>query len=178
MLDFIRSFKKKKTLNKAELIARFNDHPEHQWIINDPTISRLVRILCDSWTTEVYEFLASGNEILIVKAQGQLASAMSSINKTNVVLAYPDLVAILRSASPMRGVAILAHEIGHIVKEHSKRKITNLEAQIEADRVAFEMGFGEDLEQVLIEHEHSIDCRVRIAKLTQYYYSSKNEISE
>ncbi len=175
MLDFLKPFKKTKTVDRATLVQRFIDHPEHEWIKRDPTVSRLVRILCDSWTDEVYRFLAQGHEILIIKAQGQLASAMSSVNKTNVVLAYPDLVSILRSASPMRGVAILAHEIGHIVKEHSKRKITNIEAQIEADKVAFDMGFGEDLEQVLIEHEHSIDCRVRIAKLTQYYYAAKKQ---
>ncbi len=175
MLDFLKPFRKTKIIDRSTLVQRFLNHSEHEWIKRDPTVSRLIRILCDSWTDEVYQFLANGNEILIIRAQGQLASAMSSVNKTNVVLAYPDLVSILRSASPMRGVAILAHEIGHIVKEHSKRKISNLEAQIEADKVAFEMGFGEDLELVLLEHEHSIDCRVRIAKLTQYYYASKKQ---
>tara|TARA_R110000868_G_scaffold397624_2_gene670361 strand:+ start:365 stop:907 length:543 start_codon:yes stop_codon:yes gene_type:complete len=172
MLEVLKSLRPKKAHDKAAIIKRFMAHPEHQWFANDPTLSRLMAIFCDSWTKDVYDYFAAGNEVLIIAGQGHLACAMSSVKQTNIILAFPDLVQILKSASPMRGVAILAHELGHLINNHSTRKISAIEAQIEADQLAFDMGFGRDLEQVLLEYEHSLDCRVRVARLTQLYYSN------
>lgn len=176
MLEAFRNFRQTKSVNRAKIIESFMQHPEHQWFAADPTLSRLFKIFCDSWHHDVFTYFAKGNEVLILAAQGHLACAMTSQSKTNVILAFPDLIAILRSASPIRGLAILAHEMGHLVHEHSKRKISNIEAQVEADEFAFHMGFGRELEQVLLEYEHSLDCRVRVARLTQLYFAqSKNQ---
>ncbi len=117
------------------------------------------------------EFLNRRGEILILQAEGHLACAMAPVRNANVILAFPDLIQILRSASPIRGLGILAHELGHLVLNHSKRAIPAIDAQVEADEFAFNLGYGRELEQVLHEYEHSIECRVRIARLTQLYYS-------
>lgn len=173
MLNLIRNLRSPPKLSQSMIVERFFNHPEHQWFAKDPILSRLMRLYCESWNQSVIDFMAQGNEVLILKGEGHLACAMAPVRNANVILAFPDLVNILRSASPIRGLAILAHEMGHLILEHSKRTIGNLEAQVEADEFAFRLGYGRELEQVLLEHEHSIDCRVRIARLTQLYYATK-----
>ena len=83
------------------------------------------------------------------------------------------MIKILRSASPDHGLAILAHELGHIYYQHTEFKTETLKAQIEADDFAFELGFGEKLQDVLLDHNESIDCRVRISKLTAKLITAK-----
>lgn len=170
MFNILRNFKSTPKQSREVVIKQFMEHPQHQWFAKDPILSRLFKIFCDSWPDQVVEFIAN-KKVLILQAEGHLACAMAPVRHSSVVLAFPDLINILRSASPIRGVAILAHEMGHLVLNHSSRKISNIEAQVEADEFAFHMGFGRELEQVLLEYEHSLDCRVRIARLTQLYYT-------
>lgn len=167
----LERFKRRKQLNKSEIIAQFLAHPQHQWFARDPLLSRLFKLFCDAWSPEVIDFINRRGEILILQAEGHLACAMAPVRESNVVLAFPDLVNILHSASPIRALAILAHEFGHLILEHSKRNIPAIDAQVEADEFAFRLGFGVELEQVLHEYEHSIECRVRIARLTSLYYA-------
>lgn len=173
MFSMLRNFKSTPKVSRQAVVQQFMEHPEHQWFAKDPTLSRLFKIFCESWSDQIIEFIAK-EEVLILQAEGHLACAMAPVRHANVILAFPDLVNVLRSASPIRGLAILAHEMGHLVLKHSHRKISNIEAQVEADEFAFHMGFGRELEQVLLEYEHSIDCRVRVARLTQLYYSQNN----
>lgn len=168
-------FKFRKSVTKPsreETIKRFMTHPQHRWFANDPALARLFKLFCDSWNEQIIEFINQNDDVLILQAEGHLACAMAPVREANVILAFPDLVSVLRSASPIRALAILAHEMGHLVLNHSKRKISNIEAQVEADEFAFNLGYGRELEQVLLEYEHSIDCRVRVARLTQLYFSS------
>ena len=83
---------------------------------------------------------------------------------------------ILRSPSIYHGIAILAHELGHIYYQHTEQKIDTLKAQIEADDFAFELGLGEELQEILLDHVHSVDCRVRISKLTSKLISERNQL--
>lgn len=171
MFSMLRSFKSAPKVTRQTVIKQFMEHPEHQWFAKDPVLSRLFKVFCDSWSDQLVAFIAK-EEVLILKAEGHLACALAPVRDANVILAFPDLVKVLRSASPIRALAILAHELGHLVLKHSSRKISNIEAQVEADEFAFHMGYGRELEQVLLEYEHSVDCRVRVARLTQLYYAN------
>src|SRR5690606_2109203 len=138
MFSMIRNLRPKTPkLSKAMVLERFFAHPEHQWFAQDPALRRLFQLFTDSWNQQIFDYLAQEQEILFLRAEGHLACAMAPMNNTNVILAFPDLINILRSASPIRALAILAHEMGHLILGHSKRKISNLEAQIEADEFAF-----------------------------------------
>jgi predicted Zn-dependent protease len=61
---------------------------------------------------------------------------------------------------------MIAHELGHIMYEHGKKSIDTLTAQVEADRFAISLGYGEELEQFLLAQPESIEMRTRLAYLT------------
>jgi hypothetical protein len=86
---------------------------------------------------------------------------------------FPELIQLLKSASAFHGIAILAHELGHIYHQHTEQKIDTLTAQIEADEFALDLGFGEELQEVLLDHAHSVDCRVRISRITSKLLTKK-----
>ena len=50
------------------------------------------------------------------------------------------------------------------------KKIDPLEAQIEADNFACHLGLGIELQEVLLEHKNSIDCRTRVSFLTAEFF--------
>ena len=69
-----------------------------------------------------------------------------------------------------RGRFTLAHELGHIFYGHSNRKIDILEAQVEADKFAIELGFENEIESFLQGLPESLEKRVRLSYVTSYIF--------
>ena len=173
------NFFKKMTLkdgekNKRErLLTAFLSDPNHQWIAEDRLIRRGITILVDSFDDKHVDFFLK-HPTFFIPCQAHLSCAIGRTQNHHLILVFPELMQILRSASILQGIAILAHELGHIYYQHTEQKIDTLKAQIEADDFAFKLGFGEELQEILLGHAHSIDCRVRISKLTSKLISEKN----
>lgn len=150
---------------KEKLIDKLLNDPNHDWIKNDKIMSRSFIELWAQLKLHHIEFFLK-NEVFFIKCNALLSCAIGKTGNHQLILVFPDLIKILRSASPDHGLAILAHELGHIYYQHTEFKIETLKAQIEADDFAFELGFGEELQDILLDHNDSIDCKVRVSKLT------------
>ena len=157
---------------KIDFKLSFLNDPNHQWINEDRTIKRSFEILLDSLNSKQIEFFIQ-HPTYMIPCQAHLSCAIGRTQNHHLILVFPELIQILKSASAFHGIAILAHELGHIYYQHTENKIDTLTAQIEADHFAFELGFGEELQEVLLDHVHSLDCRVRISRLTAELITQK-----
>ena len=158
--------------NKEDFVKKFFSEPDHQWILDDYYIKRAIENLLRSMKDEHINFFAK-NKTYLIPCQANLSCAIGKTNNHHLILVFPELIKLLKSGSSSHGMAVLAHEFGHIFHQHTENKIENLVAQIEADQFALDFGFGEELQEILLDHADSIDCRVRIAKLTSTLISNK-----
>jgi hypothetical protein len=167
MLELFKRYRlSRRTQKHHESFKQYflKDH-NHQWIKEDSTTTRSISILLDSLNENHIQFF-NKHPTYLIPCQAHLSCAIGRTQNHHLILIFPELIQLLKSASAFQGVAILAHELGHIYHQHTENKIDTLTAQIEADQFAYDLGFGEELQEVLLDHVHSIDCRVRISRLT------------
>lgn len=163
--------KNKKNL-KGSFKQKFFEDKNHQWINEDRLIKRAIEILLDSLNDSQIEYF-NRHKTYMIPCQAQLSCAIGKTQNHHLILIFPELIQLLKSASSFHGMAVLAHELGHIYHQHTENKIDTLTAQIEADQFALDLGFGEELQEILLDHIHSVDCRVRISKITAQLVSQK-----
>jgi hypothetical protein len=164
MFHLLKKFGRNK-MTKKQFIEHFFNLNDHDWIRKDEIIKRSFSILLNELNDQEIHFFTK-NPVCFVPCEAKLSCAIGSTNQFKLILVFKELKTLLVSASYLHGVAILAHELGHLYYGHTENKINALDAQIEADYFAYKLGFGEELQEVLLDHVHSIDCRVRISKLT------------
>lgn len=156
--------------NRVQLRAkeRYRKHllsrSEHLWIKEDKYAMRIFDILIDSLDTATLKAL-NKLDIYFTVGEGRLACTITPPKRANIVMIYPNLLQLMRSGAPTHAVAVLAHEIGHIVLNHNKRSISPLQAQLEADRFAAEAGFADELHDVLLDHKEWPFCEERLTAL-------------
>ncbi|MCK5073236.1 MAG: hypothetical protein KAQ98_07390 [Bacteriovoracaceae bacterium] len=154
-----------------DALSRFIENPFHNWIKSDKIIHRAFSILFSSMPDNV--LLHFQKKILIcLKASGQQACTLTPPSNSEIIIIFPDLEKLLKSASPFHGIAVLAHEIGHIIHNHSNMVINPIKAQIEADTIAHEMGFGKELLEQLLSFPETHEYNLRI----RYLHSLLREI--
>jgi hypothetical protein len=176
MIEFLKKhIGKEETLTnkKKRFLESFLNDPNHSWMNEDRLVKRAIGILVDALKENHIDFFFK-HPTFLIPCQAHLSCAIGSTKNHHLILIFPELIQILRSARIHHGVAILAHELGHIYYQHTEQKIDTLKAQIEADDFAFQIGFGEELQEILLDHASSVDCRVRISKLTSKLIAEKN----
>ncbi|MBC7538351.1 MAG: M48 family metalloprotease [Bacteriovorax sp.] len=157
---------------KEDFKKTFLRDANHQWVSEDRVTRRSIETLLDSLNNKQIHFFIK-HPTFMIPCQAHLSCAIGRTQNHHLILVFPELIQILKSASAFHGIAILAHELGHIYHQHTENKIDTLTAQIQADLFAFDLGFGEELQEVLLDHVHSVDCRVRIARLTSLLLTQK-----
>jgi hypothetical protein len=176
MIEYIKKWIPKKDKDKAKESFRsdfFNGH-NHEWINQDPALKRGFSLLIDSLTHEHIQFFYA-HPTYFIPCQAQLSCAVGKTKNHHIILVFPELITLLKTSGIFHGISVLAHEMGHIYHQHTEKRIDPLTAQIEADRFAFLLGFGEELQEVLLDHAYSIDCRVRISRLTSEIISLRGK---
>ena len=163
------------TQTKENFIKNFLSEHDHQWITEDQYVRRAIENLLLSMTEEHIKFFTK-NKTYLIPCQAHLSCAIGKTSNNHLILVFPELIKLLKSGSSSHGMAVLAHEFGHIFHQHTENKIETLTAQIEADQFAFNLGFGEELQEILLDHANDVDCRVRIAKLTSALIATKGYI--
>lgn len=162
-----------RSVSREDFIRNFISDPNHAWIREDKEICRGIIELLNSLQDKHIQFFHR-HPTYLIPCQAHLSCAIGRTKNHHLILVFPELRQLLKSASIYHGLAVLAHELGHIYYQHTENRIETLTAQIEADDFAFQLGFGEELQDILVEHAESVDCRVRIAKLTSKIISQHN----
>lgn len=159
-----------KNKSKSELIAEFLDLPEHKWLLDDKFIHANFYDFLTTLPKNLLQKLIKVNGVRYFPSTGKYGCAINS-SGFNVVLVFPEIINLLKSTAKSNFKGILAHELGHIILGHGHRSLTQLEAQVEADRFACELGFLDDIEEFLMDCPESIEKRVRLSYLTSYIYN-------
>lgn len=139
-------------------------NPHHYWITEDRYIKASIEDFIEMLPAHVIKFLAL-KDISMVLSTGRYGLSLNSAGK-GVILVFPELKKMLMTPLPTDGFVILAHEIGHLYYGHHESPIDVMEAQVEADRFAIQLGLAEDLESFLLEQPDSTEKRVRLSNLT------------
>lgn len=171
LITFLRKNRQTTQTPKLSFQELFYQNPLHQWILEDKYLSRGVQLFLDALTPlDQQNILARKRQLILTPASGRYSCAMNGTDKFEFIIVFPDLVQILRSAAPERGVAILLHEAGHLTRRHSERSLTALEAQLEADRFCAKRGYAQALRDFLTDlpMNDEIDLRLRYLETLNY----------
>lgn len=180
MIEYIKRLSKKINIEKKTQITpslsgnrfsqNFYNRPHHQWIAQNKSVKRVFDTLLEyiGLNPEIDHKLGKNKNIIFQTASGKLACSINQEHSSNMIIVFPDLIEMMYSASPLRASAILAHELGHIFYNHGDKNctLTTLEKQLEADYFATFLGFGKELQDVLMDNGFDIDSRVRITHIT------------
>ncbi len=173
LIKKLRSPKKNKSDEKSvyyfsdfkKFREEFFENPHHTWIKEHPAIVRSFDHLFDLLTLEQVSKLFYKTNIIFLKGNGKISCSLPSLPNTHFILVFPELYQLLKSASPTHALAILAHELGHILCEHTQNNIHPIIAQFEADQFVCALGLKKELIDVLNDYKYLEECQVRIKKL-------------
>lgn len=161
------NFLKPKTNSKKEsLFKKIISHPQNlAYLKNNKYIYRSIYDLCLRIPKSIELRLLRMPHIIFVPISKVYACSVSPSSDENLIFLFPDLLRKLACVDNTEGLAILAHELGHLYHEHSKKNIDPLTAQVEADDFAFQIGLGRALSDVLAEFS-DVDSKTRLSFLT------------
>ena len=108
---------------------------------------------------------------LFVRSNGRYACSVSSLQQ-NVIIIFPEVYRLLTKTYDGWAKAVMAHEVGHLYLDHSENSDDPMEAQVDADNFACDMGYLEELENFLHDQAESVEKRVRLTFLTNYYFAN------
>jgi hypothetical protein len=150
--------------NKALFKKSFFEHELNAWILRTSNLLPSLHILFDSMDDEVIPFF-KGKELAMVTCQGLWAATVHPQKNLFLIIVFPNLLDLINSPKYRLGLAVLAHEMGHIFMEHSKQDLDPMEEQFEADLFAAKLGFGKELINFLSMYPDSTECKNRKEKL-------------
>ncbi len=146
-------------------IKHFFSESVHNWIRKDKDYYRAFTLLFECLPSDIKLQLIRKNKLVFIKVEGQYASSLELPHKKSFVIIYNDLLKLLKGPYFPQGVAVLAHEIGHIINHHAKRQISILDSQFEADQFVIDIGLEEELIDFLSDHIDVGDCKIRLDKI-------------
>lgn len=149
---------------KALFKKKFFESELNTWILRPPNLKRSIEILFDSINEDVISYFLD-KELGMVSCQGLWAATLPPQKNLFLIIIFPNLLDLFNSSNYRLGIAVLAHEIGHIFREHSKRNLTLMEEQFEADFFAGRLGFTKELINFLSMYPDSNECKIRKERL-------------
>ena len=143
MFSLIKRKKTFRPITRSQFWEQFLSHPQHDWIKEDTVLLRLFKILYESIPeTRIQHFHQNQITPVFVFCPGRWAATIQpTAQAKDLIVLFPDLIKILYSAAPLHGVAILAHELGHLYHQHATKEVSMLEAQIESRCICGPMWF-------------------------------------
>ncbi|MGE3608738.1 MAG: hypothetical protein AB7I27_04045 [Bacteriovoracaceae bacterium] len=169
MMNLIQKFLSKNPNSKIR--NNFNHYffslPEHQWILNSPAKKHFERLF-QHLPAGLLEILMTKNPVVFIPnhhyREGQLL--------TSTVVIFPKFQDLLKT-SKNSAVAYLAQELGYIIYELENTNMDPLMAEIEADKFVCDLGLANELEELLLAMDETIEKRLRLTYLTINYFSSE-----
>ena len=164
----------KKTNEPTSLFKKIISHPSNfNYFKENKYLYRAIYDLCKRMPLKKRQKFSLQPTILFFPVTKVFACSVSPNSLNSFIFIFPDLLKKLSCVDNSEGLAILAHELGHLFHEHGKKKISTLEAQIEADDFAFSLGLGRELCEVLSTFK-DIDSRTRLSYLTAKILTQEN----
>lgn len=142
---------------------------EHFWIREDQYIHMNMTDFLERLPLRVLHKVFYQESTIFVQSTGKFACSVTTQHQ-NAIIVFPELYNFLTKINDGWAKAVLAHEIGHIFYDH---KFSNdiMECQVDADEFACEMGYMDELEDFLHDQPESVEKRLRLTFITNYYFA-------
>ena len=170
MLDNLKRILKP-DFSKEHLVQFVLQQEEHSWIRENPYVQAHMQDFLERLPRKVLKEIFYDKMTLFVRASGRFACTVTSPHQS-VILIFPEVYELLAKTYDGWAKAVLAHEVGHLVLEHGEFRADPMECQVDADTFACEMGYFEEIESFLHEQKESIEKRVRLSFVSNYYFST------
>jgi hypothetical protein len=89
---------------------------------------------------------------------------------TNTVVIFPEFLKLLKSPKKA-AVAYLAHELAFLLYELEEAKADPLMAEVGADKFVCDIGLSDELEELLLMLDETVEKRLRLTYLTINYFT-------
>lgn len=155
--------------SKADFLDKFFSRPEHAWINGEKYAKSNLLDFFDRFPLKALNKIHETQDVVLQPSCGKFACSVQGSDKS-VIIVFPELKRLLNAPCDGWAKAVLAHEYGHLFYRHGSFAVDPLEAQIEADRFAIELGFINQLAEFLEERPESIEKRTRLSFLTSIYF--------
>ena len=159
-----------KEVRKVDLVKFILSQEEHNWIREDQYVHAHFTEFLEGLPKRVLEDVFLKKVTFFVRSTGKYACSVTPLQQ-NIIIVFPEVYQLLTKTFSGWAKAVLAHEIGHIILSHTESMEDPMEAQVDADKFACDMGYLDQIEEFLHEQPESIEKRVRLSFLTSYYFS-------
>lgn len=159
--------KKSPDLNtrRTLILKKIINLPHNNWLREEKQIAYSIGQLVAHFHHKALNFMEKGKNIHFVKVYSDLGMCLTHDESIHIIALFPSLIKKLRCANPIEGIAVLAHEIGHLYYGHHKKLTDPLQSQLEADIFAYSLGLGESLLDVLYNYSNYPQVEKRIFHL-------------
>lgn len=167
---YFKTDRSDKSVLRNNFSAYFYSLPEHQWIIErnmqghfDRLFERLPAGLIESMMTQYPVVFIPSEEL---KARGHKPGTVVS----NTVVVFPEFQKLLQSRQ-RAAVAYLAHELAFLLYELGQHQVDPMMAEVEADKFVCDIGLSDELEDLLLMLDETIEKRLRLTYLTINHFT-------
>lgn len=147
-MNWFGTNKRQENSEKNDLTLALLHCPEHAWIQADSQLLRIMVSFIFDLPQEVLRFI-NQNKVIFLATNGRYSCSIDLPDSKKVILLFPEILELLKQVNTRKGLAILAHEIGHLYFEHAGKKTHYLSAQLEADHFACKLGYQKEIEEII-----------------------------
>ncbi len=175
MMNLIEKFFSKDRQNKSQLRQNFRTHfysqPEHAWVLETGAVA-LFDELFSRLPAGILEAMMSKYPMCFVPHE-KLSTKTSGLTGMNTIVIFPAFKKLLLS-SKRSGLAYLAHELAFVLYELEGENNDPLMAEVEADKFVCDLGLMNELEELLLMLDETIEKRLRLTYLTARHFAQES----
>jgi hypothetical protein len=173
MLNLIQKFFSKARSDKAKLRANFSFYffslPEHQWIQESNAQLHFERMF-QHLPSGLIEAMMTKYPVVFIPSQDLKGVRKPGTVLNNTVVIFPEFQKLLKT-SKKAAVAYLAHELAFLLYELEESKSDPLMAEVGADKFVCDIGLSDELEELLLMLDETIEKRLRLTYLTINHFT-------
>jgi hypothetical protein len=174
VLNLIQKFFKKDRFDKNQVRLSFSNyffsHPEHLWL-NNGTGKRHFEKLFSRLPVGVLEVLMAKYTVVFVPSYELNSRPEMSATSRSTIVIFPEFQKLLKTEKKA-AVAYLAHELALLLCELENSSIDPMMIEIEADKFVCDLGLSDELEELLLMLDETIEKRLRLTYLTINHFTN------
>jgi hypothetical protein len=169
VMPLIRSkIKSQKKRSKKELMSAFYNSDEHKWIRSDAVLVRSFELFWEMLSEKNINKMAKLSNLSFVCIDHGIGAHLSKGGEGHYILIDKKVMNYLRCVDPSIGIAAICYQIGSILAQARRRKVTSLEWAVEADQFVMDCGLASEMAEIVERTPHGIERNVRLSYLTSF----------
>jgi hypothetical protein len=173
MLNLIQKFFKRDRTDKNRIRLNFSAYffslPEHRWLLGTPAQQHFDHLF-SHLPVGVLEALMVKYPVVFVPSHELPNRNRPGSVLSNTIVIFPEFQKLLLT-SKRAAVAYLAHELAFLLCELEEADLEPLMAEVEADKFVCDIGLSEELEELLLMLDETIEKRLRLTYLTINHFT-------